>query len=76
MNSSLDTWYIKSLVVSFKVREIGIDLGSTIDILNVYADKAMNVDEMSQGIHIEWGDQLARKKLILGEDTVKNPVKN
>lgn len=53
MNSSLDTWYIKSLVVSFKVREIGIDLGSTIDILNVYADKAMNVDEMSQGIHIE-----------------------
>lgn len=53
MNSSLDTWYIKSSAVSFKVQEIGIDLGSTIDVLNVYADKAVNVDEITQGIHIE-----------------------
>lgn len=35
MNSTLDTWHMKSLATSFKVQEIGVDLESTSGVINV-----------------------------------------
>lgn len=36
----------------------------------------MNIDEITQGIYRDWGDQLAKKKNSGGKNTVKNAVKN